>query len=168
VVAVIEFCLYCKRCGGSPHRSVVLVAGWAVPVFAAGAGLRTGAAGSAGANRILIHLILLFRRRFLVRTLMLTDEGCEHYSCGEPTRLEVVREVGEGIEFKEVLAAGRLVDDLVLEYPGEVVGDEDGVEPGCESGVDVGTGTVADHPGCADVAGVMTGDGEIGFAMLLG
>ena len=75
---------------------VELVAAWAVAVFTAGAGLRAGATGSAGTNSILIHLILLFRRRFLARILMLTDEGGEHYSFGESDRLEVVDEVAEG------------------------------------------------------------------------
>ena len=46
-----------------------------------------------------------------------------------------------------MLAGGGLVDDLVLEDPGEVVRDEDGVQAGGERGVDVGLGAVADHPG---------------------
>ena len=96
VVAVIGFCLLESGVERSPHRSVELVAGWAVAVFAAGAGLRAGATGSAGANRVLIHLILHFCRRFLVRTLMLTDEAREHYSLGEPPLLEVVGKIGEG------------------------------------------------------------------------
>lgn len=65
-----------------------------------------------------------------------------------------------------MLAAGRLVDNLVLKDPGEVVGDEDGVEAGREGRVDVGPGTVADHPGVAALAGVARGDGEIGLVML--
>jgi len=54
-----------------------------------------------------------------------------------------------------VLAGGGLVDYLVLEDPGEVVGDEDGVEAGAEGGVNVGAGTVADHPGAAGFATVV-------------
>jgi hypothetical protein len=46
-------------------------------------------------------------------------------------------EVGEGGEFEEVLAGRGLIDDLVFEDPGEVVGDEDGVEAGAEGWVDV-------------------------------
>ncbi len=95
VVAVIGFCLLESGVERSPHRSVELVAGWAVAVFAAGAGLRAGATGSAGANRNLIHLILHFCRRFLVRTLMLTDEGYKHYSFGESPRLEVMCQIGK-------------------------------------------------------------------------
>ena len=34
-----------------------------------------------------------------------------------------------------MLAGGGLVDDLVLEDPGEVVGDEDGVEAGARAGL---------------------------------
>jgi len=66
-----------------------------------------------------------------------------------------VGQVAEGSEFEEVLAGRGLVDDLVLEDPGEVVGDEDGVETGAESGVNVGAGTVADHPGVAGFATVV-------------
>ena len=77
-------------------------------------------------------------------------------------------EIGEGGWFEEVLASGRLVDDLVLEDPGEVVGDEDGVEARGEGRVDVGAGTVADHPGVAGFATVMSCEGEIGFVMFFG
>ena len=68
---------------------------------------------------------------------MLTDEGREHYSLGESLRLEVVNEIGEGRQFKEVLPGGRLVDHFVLEYPGEVVGNEDGMKSGGECWIDV-------------------------------
>ena len=64
-------------------------------------------------------------------------------------------QVGEGGQFEEVLSGGRLVDNLVLEDPGEVVGDEDGVEAGAEGWVDVGAGAVADHPGVAGFATVV-------------
>jgi hypothetical protein len=56
-----------------------------------------------------------------------------------------------------MLAGGGLVDDFVLEDPGEVVGDEDGVEAGSEGWVDVGAGAVADHPGVGGFAGVLSG-----------
>ncbi len=75
---------------------------------------------------------------------------------------------GEGGEFEELLAGRRLVDDLVLEDPGEVVGDENGVKAGREGGVDVGARAVADHPGAAGVAGVVRGEGAIGLMMLFG
>jgi hypothetical protein len=35
------------------------------------------------------------------------------------------------------------------------VGNEDGVEAGCQSWVDVGAGAVADHPGVAGFAAVV-------------
>jgi hypothetical protein len=54
--------------------------------------------------------------------------------------LEVAEEVCEGAQFEEMLAGGRGVDGLVFEDPGEVVGDEDGVEAGGQRGVDVGLG----------------------------
>ena len=63
-------------------------------------------------------------------------------------------------------AVGGLVDNLVLENPGEVVGDEDGIETGAEGGVDVGPGTVADHPGVASLAGMMSGESAVGGGML--
>ena len=65
-----------------------------------------------------------------------------------------------------MLACGGLVDDLVLEDPGEVVGNEDGVEAGCECGIDVGARAVADHPGVAGLAAVVGGKGTVGVVML--
>jgi len=65
-----------------------------------------------------------------------------------------------------VLAVGGLVDDLVLEDPGEVVGDEDGVEAGAKSRVDVRAGAVADHPGGAGLAGVVGGESAVSFGVL--
>jgi len=44
--------------------------------------------------------------------------------------LKVLGEIGEACQLEELLAGGRLVDDLVFEDPGEVVGDEDGVQTG--------------------------------------
>ncbi len=64
-------------------------------------------------------------------------------------------------------AAGGLVDYLVLENPGEVVGDEDGVDASAESRVDVGAGTVADHPCVAAVAGMVGDESAVGGGMLL-
>ena len=71
--------------------------------------------------------------------------------------LEILRQVGEAGEFEEVLAGRGLVDDFVLENPGEVVGDEDGVEAGAEGGVDVGARAIADHPGVTGFTGVEGG-----------
>ena len=48
------------------------------------------------------------------------------------------------------------------------MGDEDGVESGGEGGINIGLGTVADHPGLGGIAGVVAGDGEVGFAVLFG
>ncbi len=67
-------------------------------------------------------------------------------------------EVGEARQLQEVLPRGRLIDDLVLKNPGEVVGNEDGVQSGRESWVYVGARAVADHPGIACFATVMRGD----------
>ena len=67
-----------------------------------------------------------------------------------------------------MLAGGGLVDDLVLEDPGEVVGDEDGVKACRESGVDVGAWAVADHPGIGGIAAVVGGEGTVGVVVLFG
>ena len=84
------------------------------------------------------------------------------------SELEVEGEVGEGGKLQELLAGGRLIDDLVLENPGEVVGDEDGVKACSEGRIDVGTGAVADHPSVPGFAAVVSGQGKIGFVMLFG
>ena len=77
-------------------------------------------------------------------------------------------EVGEGGEFEQGLSEGWGVDDFVFEYPGEVVGEEDGVEAGGEGGVDVRAGRVADHPGVDGVAGVVGEEGSVGLGVLFG
>jgi hypothetical protein len=82
--------------------------------------------------------------------------------------LEEGEEVGEGGELEQVLAGGRGVYGLVLENPGEVVGDEDGVEAGGESGVDVGAGTVTDHPGAGGLEAVMVAEAAVGEFVLFG
>lgn len=46
-------------------------------------------------------------------------------------------EVGEGAQFQQVLAGGRLVYDFMFKNPSEVVGNEDGVKTGAERGIDV-------------------------------
>jgi hypothetical protein len=56
----------------------------------------------------------------------------------------------------------------VLEDPGGVVGDEDGVEAGLERGVDVGFGGVADHPGGGRVERVARDEVEVGGGVLFG
>ena len=75
------------------------------------------------------------------------------------------REVGKGCQFEQILAVRRLVDDLVLEDPSEVVGNKNSVKTGGECGVHVRTGAVADHPGSAGFAAVATGEGEVGLVM---
>ena len=52
-------------------------------------------------------------------------------------RLEVTRQVSEAGQFEELLAGWRLINGLVLEYPGKVVRDEDGVEACCQGGINV-------------------------------
>ena len=67
-----------------------------------------------------------------------------------------------------MLAGWGLVDDFVFEDPGEVVGDEDGVKAGGEGWVDVGTGTVADHPGVRGFAAVVGGERLVGLVVFFG
>ena len=66
------------------------------------------------------------------------------------------------------MAGRRLVNDLVLEHPGKVVRDEDGVKAGCQGGINVGARAVADHPGVAGLAAVMGDEGKIGFVVFFG
>jgi hypothetical protein len=74
--------------------------------------------------------------------------------------------ISKGGKFQKDLAVWWLVDDFVLEHPGEVVGDEDCVETGSERGIDVGARTVADHPGNGRLAGVVRRQGEVGLGVL--
>lgn len=82
--------------------------------------------------------------------------------------LKVVGKVGEGGQFEELLACGGLMDNLVFEDPGEVVGDEDGIEAGTEGGIDVGAGAVANHPRGAGLAAMVGREGAVGFVVLFG
>ncbi len=82
--------------------------------------------------------------------------------------LEVEQEFSEGGKLEQMLAGRRLVDDLVLENPGEVVGDEDGVESGGEGWIDVGARAVADHPGVGGLADVVVDERTVGLVVLLG
>ena len=75
-------------------------------------------------------------------------------------------QIGETGQFEEVLAVGWLVDYFMLQDPGEVVGDEDGVEAGAEGRIDVGARTVADHPGGASLAAMVGGKGAVGIVVL--
>ena len=77
-------------------------------------------------------------------------------------------QVGETSQFEEVLAVGWLVDYFMLEDPGEVVGDEDGVQAGSERRIDVRSRTVANHPGGAGLAAMVGGEGAVGFVVLFG
>ena len=75
-------------------------------------------------------------------------------------------EIGEGGELEEMLADGWLVDNLVFEDPGEVVGDKDRVKTCREGRVDVGAGTVPDHPGVAGFAAVVGDEATVGVVVL--
>ena len=46
--------------------------------------------------------------------------------------------------------------------------DEDGVQSGCEGGIDVGTRAITNHPRYAGFAAVVVGEREVGFVVLLG
>jgi hypothetical protein len=66
------------------------------------------------------------------------------------------------------LAGWRLVHDLVLEHPGKVVRDEDGVEACRQGGINVRAGAVADHPGVAGLTAVVGGERKISFVVFFG
>ncbi len=84
------------------------------------------------------------------------------FSC----RLKQAGEVGDLFELEELLAGWGGGDHLVLQDPGAVVGDEDGVQAGGEGGVDVGLGRVADHPGGGGVEGVAGDELTVGRGVL--
>ncbi len=66
------------------------------------------------------------------------------------------------------MTGGRLVDDLVLEHPGELVRDKYGMESGCEGRIDVRAWTVADHPGVGADTVVAGRELEIGAVVFFG
>lgn len=70
-----------------------------------------------------------------IRTTMLTDEGGKPYS--SQRRSEMNSEFDKGGKFQKVLTGGRLIDGFMLQNPGEIMWDEDSVEAGGESGIDV-------------------------------
>jgi len=110
---------------------------------------------------------------------MLTDEAGEHYSAAggflrststhylllREADLKVTSKFGEARKLEELLAGGWLVDNLVLKHPGEVMGNEDSIQTGCEGRVDVRAWTVADHPGVACIAAVMRGKRQVRLLM---
>ena len=80
----------------------------------------------------------------------------------------MVEEGGELGKFDQVLAGWRRIDGFMLERPGEVVGNEDGVDAGLEGGIDVGARAVADHPGAGAVAAVTGDEAGVSGRVLLG
>jgi len=80
----------------------------------------------------------------------------------------VASQICEVSEFEKLPSSGRMVDILALQRPCEVVGNEDGIEPGGEGRVDVGLGTVADHPRGACLAAVMRRETAISSVMFFG
>jgi hypothetical protein len=107
-----------------------------------------------------------FIRLVLVGTILLTDEEKKPYSC-RAGYLKIVNEIGKACQLQELPACRRRVHNLALEDPCEIVGDEDGVEPGGERWVDVRAGAVADHPRAGRFAGVVSGDTLVGLGVLL-
>ena len=80
--------------------------------------------------------------------------------------LEVTAQLSERRQFEKMLPGWGLVHDLVLEDPGEVVGDEDRVDASRESWVNVRARAVADHPGVAGLATVVGDQGAVGVVVL--
>lgn len=74
------------------------------------------------------------------------------------SRLKIQTQVGEVGQFEQLAASGRVVDIFPFQCPGEVVGDEDCIESGGKSRIDVGFGAVADHPCGAAFAAMMGGE----------
>ena len=77
-------------------------------------------------------------------------------------------QISEGLQFKKMLPGRSLVNDLMLQDPGEVMRDKDSVETGSERRIDVGAGAITDHPGTGGVAAVMLSQDEIGLRVFFG
>ena len=56
----------------------------------------------------------------------------------------------------------------MLKLPGVLVWQKDGIETSGESRIDVGFGTVADHPGGGVIAAMAGGKGAVGGLVLFG
>ena len=67
-------------------------------------------------------------------------------------------ELGETAYYQELLAFRGGIYFFVFQDPGIAVGNEDGVHPSGQRGVDIGLGTVADHPGAGVIAFVLAGE----------
>src|SRR5437660_12888936 len=59
---------------------------------------------------------------------------------------EVRAQFTEAFQDEEATRARRRAQFFVLQNPGLVVWNEDRIQPGRERGIDVGPGTVTDHP----------------------
>ena len=81
----------------------------------------------------------------------------------------MVDEIGEACQFQEFadLSARDSRPRRSSVTQSEVVGDEDGIEPGGECRVDVGAGAVADHPSAGGFARVVGSDTLVGLGVLL-
>jgi hypothetical protein len=86
---------------------------------------------------------------------------------GSAEGLEELYQVGESCQFQKSLAGRGMVDGFVLEDPGEVVRDKDGVQAGGEGGVDVGLRAVSDHPRRTGFAAVMFREAAVGSMVFL-
>ena len=62
-------------------------------------------------------------------------------------RLEVIDKLGEVAQLDQVQTGRRRVEIFVLENPGEMVRNKDGIDTRLERWVDIGARTIADHPG---------------------
>jgi hypothetical protein len=82
--------------------------------------------------------------------------------------LEVLCEGGETLELEEPLGRHGLRELVVFKHPGVRMMDVDGMKTGGERGVDVGTRTIADHPGGLWRERVPRDDLAINFGVLLG
>src|ERR1019366_10782787 len=60
---------------------------------------------------------------------------------------EEVAQVAEALDLQQAAVAGLGTKFVALQHPGVMVGNKDGVQSGLQRGIDVGLGTVADHPG---------------------
>src|SRR4051794_22296074 len=75
---------------------------------------------------------------------------------------EVGTQCGKALDHEELGSVPRLRYFFVLEHPGIVVRDEHSIESSGERRINVGLGTVADHPGHVWSEAVLLRNGAVG------
>src|SRR5580704_413666 len=81
---------------------------------------------------------------------------------------EVITQMAEAFDLQQTAAANIGADLTALQHPGVVMGHEDGVQTGLERRVNVGLGTIADHPGLLGQQAILLDHAAIGGSIFFG